>query len=243
MVGLATIDGRLTTPPAVPGAASRRRGPGEPTCGGMQVSSAQQATPRCPPAKPMDPESSVELLQRVKHGDPEALDRLLARYLVPLRRWARGRLPHWARDMADTQDLVQDAIVQVLRHLAAFEPRGEGALHAYLRAAVMNRIRDELRRAHRRPPGLELDEHLRSEAEDPLEAAIGRETLERYEAALAGLRDDERDVVIARLEWGLAYGEIASAMGKPSPDAARVAVRRAVLKLAEAMKPRHGSAP
>jgi RNA polymerase sigma-70 factor (ECF subfamily) len=186
----------------------------------------------------MDTESSVELLQRVKQGDSVALDRLMARYLLPLRRWARGRLPQWARDMSDTQDLVQDAVVQVLRHLDQFQPHGPGALHAYIRTAVVNRIRDELRRVSRRPAAVEIDEGVRSVSESPLEAAIGAETLDRYEAALQGLPDDDREAIIARVEWGLDYREIAAALGKPSPDAARMAVKRALMRLAEAMQRR-----
>jgi RNA polymerase sigma factor (sigma-70 family) len=192
------------------------------------------------PIRPIDPESSVELIQRLKGGDADALERLMARYLVPLQRWAHGRLPCWARDMSDTQDIVQDAVVRVLGHLSAFQPRGSGALHAYLRTAVKNRILDEIRRVHRHVPPESLDEEPPSPDVDPLEVAIGRQTLDRYEMALAGLRDDDREIIIARVEWGLSYEEIAAASGKPSPNAARVAVRRAVLRLAAAMKPDEG---
>lgn len=192
------------------------------------------------PSTPPDPESSIELLQRVRGGDNDALERLLGRYLLPLRRWARGRLPLWARDMSDTQDLVQDAVLSVMRHLSDFDPKGPGALHAYLRAAVMNRIRDELRRASRRPAPTELDEDIRSGSDSPLETAMGKEAHDRYEAGLAVLRDDERELIIGRVEWGLDYGELAKALSKPSPDAARVATRRAVLKLAEVMNRHDG---
>jgi RNA polymerase sigma-70 factor (ECF subfamily) len=149
-------------------------------------------------------------------------------------------LPLWARDLSDTQDLVQDAVLQVVRHLAHFDPKGPGALHAYLRAAVMNRIRDELRRAHRRPAATELDEDMCSKSASPFEMAMGKETLDRYEAALAELRDEERELIIARVELGLEYSELAAALGKPTPNAARVAVRRALIKLAETMNHRDG---
>jgi hypothetical protein len=39
-----------------------------------------------------------------------------------------------------------------------FEPRGVGALQAYLRQAVLNRIRDELRRKGRKPQSIEMDD-------------------------------------------------------------------------------------
>jgi RNA polymerase sigma-70 factor, ECF subfamily len=185
----------------------------------------------------MDPESSIELLQRVKAGDHDALERLLTRYLGPLRRWAHGRLPQWARDLSDTQDLVQDSVVKTLRQLQDFEPAGPGALQAYLRSAVMNRIRDELRRASRRPPPVELDDEFASGATSPLEGAIGKEALGRYHAALAQLGEETRELVIARVELGMSYEELAAIFDKPTAAAARVAVRRAVIKVVSLMEP------
>lgn len=184
----------------------------------------------------MDGESSFELLAKVRAGDNEALDRLLARYLPRLRRWASGRLPSWARDREDTDDLVQETVIQTLKRLETFEPRHEGALQAYLRQAVVNRIRDAVRRAQRRPAAALLDEDMEGQDASPLEQAIGRESLERYEAALATLRAQDREAIVSRIELGHSYDEVAGAMGKPSSESARVAVHRALLKLAEAMK-------
>ena len=183
----------------------------------------------------IDPDSTFELLRRARDGDAEALDRLLRRHLPMLRRWASGRLPRWARDMADTQDLVQDATLQALKHLGTFQPQRDGALQAYLRQAVMNRIRDEIRRAHRRPAPTGLDENVACPSPSPLEEAIGHDAIDRYEAALGQLRTEEREAVIARVELGLSYAEVAAAIGKPSPDAARVAVQRALVRLAKKM--------
>ncbi len=183
----------------------------------------------------VDPESSFELLQRVKTGDAEALDRLLRRYMPALQRWARGRLPRWARDLSDTQDLVQDTVIQTLKHLHAFQPQREGALQAYLRQAIMNRIRDELRRAHRRPPAIELDEAVQATGASPLAEAIGQEMLDSYEDALLQLREEDREAIIARVELGQSYEEVAVALGKSSQDAARMTVQRALVRLAGKM--------
>src|SRR5689334_13929045 len=90
-------------------------------------------------------ESTLTLLTRARAGDAAALDDLFGRYLPALRRWASGRLPRWARDLADTHDLVQEALAQTFKRVDGFQHRGEGAWQAYLRQAVMNRIRDELR--------------------------------------------------------------------------------------------------
>ncbi|HTL44748.1 MAG TPA: sigma-70 family RNA polymerase sigma factor [Vicinamibacterales bacterium] len=180
--------------------------------------------------------STLTLLTRARDGDREALDALFARYLPALRRWASGRLPRWARDLADTTDLVQDTALQVFKKIEQFEHRGEGAFQAYLRQAVLNRIRNELRSAASRPGRAELDSAAPDESASPLERAIGAQGVERYEAALQRLRDDERELIIARLELGLTYSEIAAATGRPSPDAARMAIGRAIVRLTEGMK-------
>jgi RNA polymerase sigma-70 factor (ECF subfamily) len=181
-------------------------------------------------------ESTARLLARARDGDASALESLFARYLPPLRRWASGRLPRWARDVADTHDLVQDTVLHTLKRIGTFEPEHEGALHAYLRQAVMNRIRDEIRKRQARPAPTALDSQVPDDEPSPLERTIGRQALERYEAALGRLREEEQDVLVGRLELGLTYEELAEASGKPSADAARKAAQRALVRLVEEMQ-------
>ena len=177
-------------------------------------------------------ESTLRLLERARTGDREALEVLFARCVPLLNRWAQGRLPRWARDAADTQDLVQDTVLQTFKRLESFEPRREGALQAYLRQAVMNRIRDELRRFERRPAAADLDPDSPDPSPSPLEEAIGRQATERYERALGRLKPEEREAVIARVEMGYTYEELADALDKPTPEAARKACQRALIRLA-----------
>jgi RNA polymerase sigma factor (sigma-70 family) len=153
-----------------------------------------------------------------------------------LSRWASGRLPHWARDLSDTDDLVQDTLIRSVANLDHFESRGEGALQAYLRGAVMNRIRDEIRRRRRVPVQSPLDTGIAAQGQSPLESAIGAESLAKYDRALDRLDPETREAVIARIEMGCSYAEVAELMGKPSVDAARMMVSRALLKLAEEMR-------
>jgi RNA polymerase sigma-70 factor (ECF subfamily) len=183
-----------------------------------------------------DGESTIRLLERAREGDRQALEILFARCVPLLRRWAQGRLPRWARDAADTQDLVQETVLQTFKRLNTFEPRREGALQAYLRQALMNRIRDELRRFERRPVSSDLDASAPDTAPSPLEAAIGQQAYERYERALGRLRPEDREAIIARVELGYSYEELASALDKPTPEAARKAAQRALLRLAAEMK-------
>jgi RNA polymerase sigma-70 factor (ECF subfamily) len=180
-------------------------------------------------------ESTLDLVHRARSGDREALDRLFARSIPVLRRWASGRLPRWTRDLMDTDDLVQETVVRAVSRIGVFEPRHEGALQAYLRQAVMNRIRDEVRRAMRSPAPAELPDDAPNRDASPLEEAIGSEAVERYEAALDRLRPEEREAIVARVEMDGTYEQVAQALGKPSPDAARMAVSRALLRLAQEM--------
>ena len=182
-----------------------------------------------------DLESTLELVHRAKAGDRDALERLVERCLPPLRRWASGRLPRWTRDLMDTDDVVQETIVRAVNRLENFEPRHEGALQAYLRQAVMNRIRDEVRRSGRTPAATTIGDDHQDRAASPLDEAIGHEAVERYEAALARLRPDEREAIITRVEMDASYDAVARALGKPSADAARMAVSRALLRLAQEM--------
>src|SRR5688572_24335844 len=102
-------------------------------------------------------DSTSELISRARSGDQAAIERLFERHLKPLQRWASGRLPRWARDLADTDDLVQEALLQTFKRLGDFEPRRVGALQAYLRQAVLNRLRDEVRRKARQPDATDVE--------------------------------------------------------------------------------------
>ena len=193
-------------------------------------------SPAAGPGSEDRPDTTRRLLELARAGDAPALDVLFARYVGPLRRWASGRLPRWARDAADTQDLVQDTLLQTFKKIGNFEPRRVGALQAYLRQAVLNRLRDELRRKGRRPDATDLDGVDIQSQQSPLEEAIGREAVERYERALQRLRPEEREAIIARIEMGHSYQELADVLGKPTADAARKAAQRALVRLVEEMK-------
>src|SRR4030095_532522 len=143
--------------------------------------------------------TTIELLERFKQGDATAVDQLVERSLPPLKRWARGRRPVWARSLTDTQDLVQDAVVRALPHLKTFEGRHPGALQAYLRQAIANHIRGEIRKVKSKPMGTPLGDSFPDVAPSPLEHAIGRERLERYETALPRPPPEEREGGVARL--------------------------------------------
>ena len=190
-------------------------------------------------------ESTIELLVRAQGGDAAALDRLYARYLPRLRRWASGRLPSSARGLVETDDLVQDVLMRSIRHVKGFEIRGpgrSGGFHGYLRQALTNRIRDAVRTVRRRPEVGELRVDEADGSPSPLDEAIGRAEVARYEAALARLKPEDREAIVARIEMDLSYEELADALGKPSWNAARMAVVRGLERLAREMNASGGGA-
>lgn len=180
-------------------------------------------------------ESSVVLVCRAQDGDAEALNELLRRYLPRMRRWATGRLPASARNLLDTGDIVQETLIKAVRTFGDIDVQREGALQAYLRRALLNRLNDAYRRTAGRPVEAVLDSGIPSGNDSPLEAAIGNEALRRYEAGLSRLSDGDREAVILRIEFGYDYHRVAEMLGKSSADAARVAVSRALGRLAREM--------
>lgn len=182
-------------------------------------------------------EPTIELVVRARGGDHEAVEALLQRCLPGLRRWAHGRLPASVRGSLDTGDLVQETVLHVLRRLDHFEPRHVGAMQAYLRQSVINRIRDEVRKVTRHPAPTELPFDLASDITSPLETAVQAEKYEHYRKALGELAPKDRELIVARLEAQWSVPEIAERFKMRTVDAARMAVGRAVKRLTSRLHP------
>jgi len=178
-------------------------------------------------------ESTATLLGKARAGDEDARERLIRRYLPVLRQWARGRLPVYARDAVDTDDLVQVTLIRAVASIDRFEPRREGAFLAYLRRILLNALRDQIRRVAVRPGREELGADFASPVPSPVEQAIGKERLAAYEEALASLEERHQEAIILRLELGFSHRQVAEAIGVASSDAARMVVSRAVARLAD----------
>jgi RNA polymerase sigma-70 factor (ECF subfamily) len=180
-----------------------------------------------------DPSATAILLTRARSGDTDAREELFRRFFPILRQWAHRRLPSSARDLNDTMDLVQMTLLRALNRIDQFESRGEGAFLAYLRQILLNEIRRESHRAARRGPHDTLDETMVSPHASIVERVIGAEQMERYQRGLEELSEEQRVAVLLRLEFNYSYEQIADAVNKASPDAARMMVGRALARLAE----------
>ena len=187
-------------------------------------------------AGPPSPDTiTIELLRLAKVGDAHALARIMERYLPRLQRWASGRLPAYARSAVDTADLVQDTLMRTLEGFDRIEVRGPGGFQAYVRQAVLNRLRNQIRWAGLRRGSEEVSDQWVDPAPSPLENAIGSELLDAYERGMAALGEDDRQLLHMRIELDYDYVEIAAMTGRTTGDAARMAFQRALRRLAEAM--------
>jgi RNA polymerase sigma-70 factor (ECF subfamily) len=171
----------------------------------------------------------------MREGNTEARERLFARVVPELQSWAHRRLPTWTRDALDTDDLVQVTVLRALVRMDDFTYQGEGAFLAYLRQILLNAIRERIRRAGRKPPHVDIDEVLLDRGPPILESLVDRERVGRYESALTALPAEMQQAVILRLEFEYSHRQIAEALGRPSPDAARMLVQRALARLKRTM--------
>jgi RNA polymerase sigma factor (sigma-70 family) len=124
--------------------------------------------------------------------------------------------------------------MRTIKGLDRIEIDPSRGLFPYLRQAIRNRVIDEVRKNVR--PMAEVPETAKAEGPSPATDLIRSRELEALEAALANLSPQERAGIFMRLELRMGWSEIASELGSPTPDAARVAVGRAVRRLAELMK-------
>jgi RNA polymerase sigma-70 factor (ECF subfamily) len=181
------------------------------------------------------------LVQLARGGDAAAREILARRCILALQGFANGRVPQSVRGRLDSDDLVQTAVMRAFERLDSFERRGHGSFLANLRTIVLNQIRDEARRLSSRTPHDDLGPTVADPGPSPLDTAIGTELVAAYESALARLGSDQRQAIVLRLEMGYSYQDIAEAIGSASPNAARMTVARALVRIAAEMEG-HGQA-
>ncbi|MEZ4655520.1 MAG: RNA polymerase sigma factor [Candidatus Eisenbacteria bacterium] len=175
------------------------------------------------------------LVERAAGGDAVALDLVCRRLRPQLVGWTRGRLPERVRSLLDTEDLVHDAMIGAIRNLRTFESRGEGSFFRYIQTAILNRIRKEAVRLGARSAD-EITNEIASPDPSPAQEALGQRAYETYRAALDRMSPMEQDLIIGHVELHLSAADLAIHTGKPSVDAARMALRRALENLARGME-------
>ena len=179
--------------------------------------------------------SESRLLEQVRQGSHGAAEVLFERYPSWLRRWTRGRLPRRGRGSVDTSDVVQETLGYTFTRLDWFESKRGSAMRAYLRRVAENRIRDELRRATRRRDAIVREQPLRASEDGApqLRRLVESDAWGRYLDGLRRLRPRDRRLIVGRVELGYNYRQLALLERLSSPDAARMALRRAGVRLGD----------
>ena len=116
---------------------------------------------------------------------------------------------------AEADDATQEVFLRVLEKACTFEARAHFA--TWIHRLTVNHCRN--RRSSERARGERLEplagEELASSGAGPLDAAAASDERERLLAVLARLPEDQRSILVLREVEGLAYREIAEALGIP----------------------------
>src|SRR5947208_6178393 len=87
-----------------------------------------------------------ELIERCRHGEPEARERLFARYRHYLWLLAQGQLGRCLRAKCDPSDIVQQTLLEAHRDFAQFVGNHEGEFLAWMRQILAHNLYNETRR-------------------------------------------------------------------------------------------------
>lgn len=195
--------------------------------------------------EPVRPESgeSQQLLEQIRSGDRSALDQLLARHRGYLRQMVELRMDPKMRARVDPSDVVQEAQAEAARRIDDYLRREPMPFHLWLRqTAYENLLR--LRRQHvdadcrtvkremALPEGssVTLARVLLGNEATPSVQMAGNELAARLSQAMAGLPDEDREVLLLRNFEGLSNIEVAQLLGI-EPAAASKRYGRAILRL------------
>jgi RNA polymerase sigma-70 factor (ECF subfamily) len=200
---------------------------------------------------PNSPDTQV-LLDQAKRGEAGAVERLLEVHREPLRRMIGLRLDPALAGRVDASDVVQEVMLEVSQRLADYLRNPAMPFHLWVRHIAKDHMIDAHRRhrqAQRRsldreqplvPAGLadqsslELAGQFLDREMTPASAAVRHELQKRMEQAVAGLDEDDREIILMRHYEQLSNQEVATALGL-SEAAASMRHLRAVRKLRAAL--------
>jgi len=183
---------------------------------------------------------SQHLVAAVHRGEAAALDALLRRHLPDLLVFVRAKSGPRLRAMESCSDLVQTVCREALQSVEGYEWRGEGSFRRWLFTLAMNKLRNraDYHAAERRDAGRIV---AGSDAVDatpggfgPSQHAIAGEVNAKFEQALDGLDEDQREVILMARVIGMSHKEIAVELGI-AEGAVRTRLSRALARLATRM--------
>jgi RNA polymerase sigma-70 factor (ECF subfamily) len=158
------------------------------------------------PIKADDAAVDAALIARWKRGDDAAATELVARHAPSLARFAAS-----AGEREQIDELVQDTFVRAFNSLDAF--RSDSSLRTWLFTILRRLMLDRKRSEKRRKDRVELEEGHAVQEFNALDSLVADETAQRVRVAVERLTPMQREVFILRVTEGLAYGDIAIAVG------------------------------
>ena len=182
------------------------------------------------------PPVTLVLLDRVRGGDADAVNRLLDRHRAAIRRMIDTRMDRVIERRVDASDIVQDVLIEANRRLADYLANPTMPFRLWLRHMARDRLIDAHRR-HRVAATRSLDREVPLVAHDgegssadglgeiagreltPAAAATWHELERRFAAAVDLLDDGDRQIVLLRHFEHLSTAEAAEVLGLAKPAA------------------------
>jgi len=176
------------------------------------------------------------LLLRAHGDDQRAFTELYRRFQRPLMTWAHGRLCRQARGQNETRDLVHISISKAFLSVRKkeFDYRHPGAFVGFLHQILRNEVASINRQYLIRPPMQALSADHADPSTLPDRKVEDDERWALYERGLATLKQDDQLLIRLR-EMGMSHADIGEEVDL-TPNAARMAVKRAIDRLAEAIR-------
>ncbi len=156
----------------------------------------------------MNEDGQAVLVDRCCHGDEDAFRALMQQYRTTL----YGTAYLMMRDHGLAEDVLQEALMQIWRHLPSYKFRGN--LKAWLIRIVINEAKQQFRKKRIRMGSLEETGSL-ADCEGSIEPYDDRALLrDELRRAVDDLPAEQREVVVLRFFSELTVPEIASALGR-----------------------------
>jgi RNA polymerase sigma-70 factor, ECF subfamily len=178
-------------------------------------------------------EETVELLNGAKHGDKEAVNRLLQRHCDSLHRMVRCRLNPGVAGRVAASDIVQEALLVASRRLAEYLQKPGAPFHAWLRQLARDRLADAYRRelADKRDVSREQKvgvsersslnplAQIRDDELTPAAMLLRKEFAQRFHQAVDCLDEDAKEIILMRHAERLTNSQVAELLGLSEPAA------------------------
>ena len=196
-------------------------------------------------------ENERDLIERARRGDEKAIEALISVHADRLLASVRAELGQKLRQRLESQDIVQQTYLDVLKNIDQFVETGSDSFFRWLRTIALHRIQDTDRQAFkaikrrgevriadiaRRDESVaDLLGQLPASITGPFAAIRRDEQLKRLRDALEALDEDHREVLRLRYLNQFSVKETAEEMNR-TESAVRSLCVRAVIRLQELLK-------